>query len=66
MGWGRTGTSADRNISIVATAVQQYLKMPLRGNSECVQMYRELTGGLDLSNDIRCEIVRYYNLSCLY
>ena len=63
VGWGRTGTSADRNISIVATAVQQYLKMPLRGNSECVEMYRTLAG-LDLSNDIRYSIWRH-SLSCL-
>ena len=50
-GWGKTQTSADSEISIVSTANQQKVQLPIVSLNECIEKYLEL--GINLSKDLR-------------
>merc|ERR1719410_479046 len=51
VGWGKTNTDVDDSITIVSTAAQQKLDLPVVSNQACVQTWNELnfTGTGDLS-----------------
>jgi len=51
VGWGRTETAKDDEISIVSTARQQYLKLPAVANTDCIQKYQDLLNA-DLTGNI--------------
>ena len=51
VGWGRTGTAKDDEISVVSTARQQYLKMPAMSNTDCLGKYKSLLE-VDLTGNI--------------
>ena len=53
-GWGKTYTDADNEISIVNTADQQWLDMPVVSNQACADKFTELFGvDVDFSQYIR-------------
>ena len=51
VGWGKTQTSIDDEISIVSTATQQKVDLPLLSITKCVDKYKGI--GVDLTQDIR-------------
>ena len=51
VGWGRTETLKDDEISIVSTALQQYLKLPAVTNRNCIQKYQSVLSA-DLTGNI--------------
>lgn len=53
VGWGKTQTSIDDEISIVSTATQQKVDLPLLSITKCVDKYKGI--GVDLTQDIRLD-----------
>jgi len=51
VGWGKTQTSADDDISIVSTAQQQEVDLPVISLSQCIDKYQDLFR-LNLSRDL--------------